>query len=76
MRAMVAAVHESGKIIQTHQTYAPGLEAVVEAGVDMAQHCAHTGLSRIEDRTIMLMLGATSTAAPSGACSRPSSRAG
>jgi imidazolonepropionase-like amidohydrolase len=55
-RAMVEAVHAAGKIIQTHQTSAEALQVVVEAGVDMAQHCAHTGPSRIYEKTIKLML--------------------
>lgn len=56
MHAMVEAVHAAGKIIQTHQTSAESLQVVVEAGVDMAQHCAHTGRSRMYDKTIKLML--------------------
>ncbi|HEV7715289.1 MAG TPA: amidohydrolase family protein [Steroidobacteraceae bacterium] len=55
-RAMVEAVHAAGKIIQTHQTSAESLQIVVESGVDMAQHCAHTGPSRIHESTIKLML--------------------
>jgi imidazolonepropionase-like amidohydrolase len=55
-RAMVQAVHESGRIIQTHQTSAESLRIVVESGVDMAQHCAHTGRSRIAEETIQLMV--------------------
>jgi imidazolonepropionase-like amidohydrolase len=55
-RAMVAAVHEAGKIIQTHQTSAEGLRVVVESGVDMAQHCALTRRSRIAEATIQLMI--------------------
>lgn len=55
-RAMVEAVHAAGKIIQTHQTSAEALRIVVESGVDMAQHCAHTGRSRIAEETIQLML--------------------
>jgi imidazolonepropionase-like amidohydrolase len=55
-RAMVQAVHESGKIIQTHQTSAESLRIVVESGVDMAQHCTHTGRSRIAEATIQLMV--------------------
>jgi imidazolonepropionase-like amidohydrolase len=55
-RAMVDAVHAAGKIIQTHQTSAEALRIVVESGVDMAQHCAHTGPSRIAEETIQLML--------------------
>jgi imidazolonepropionase-like amidohydrolase len=55
-RAMVEAVHEAGKIIQTHQTSAEALRIVVESGVDMAQHCALTGPSRIPDSTIQLIL--------------------
>jgi len=55
-RAMVDAVHAAGKIIQTHQTSAESLRIVVESGVDMAQHCAHTGRSRIAEETIQLMI--------------------
>ncbi len=55
-RAMVDAVHAAGKIIQTHQTSAEALRIVVESGVDMAQHCAHTGRSRIAEETIQFML--------------------
>jgi len=55
-KAMVAAVHAAGKIIQTHQDAAEPLRVVVESGVDMAQHCAATGASRISDATIKLML--------------------
>ena len=55
-RAMVEAVHAAGKIIQTHQTSAESLRIVVESGVDMAQHCALTGPSRIAEETIRLMV--------------------
>jgi imidazolonepropionase-like amidohydrolase len=55
-RAMIEAVHAAGKIVQTHQTSAEALRIVVESGVDMAQHCAHTGRSRIAESTIQLML--------------------
>ncbi len=55
-RAMVEAVHAAGKIIQTHQTSAESLRVVVDAGVDMAQHCAETGPSRIAEETIQQML--------------------
>ena len=55
-RAMVDAVHAAGKIIQTHQTSAESLRSVVETGVDMAQHCSHTGPSRIAEETIKLMV--------------------
>src|SRR6202023_2971778 len=55
-RAMVKAVHDAGKIIQTHQTSAESLRIVVESGVDMAQHCSHTGPSRIAEETIKLMV--------------------
>ena len=55
-RAMIEAVHAAGKIIQTHQTSAEALRIVVESGVDMAQHCAITGRSRIAEETIQLML--------------------
>ena len=56
MRAMVDAVHAAGKIIQTHQTSAEALRIVVESGVDMAQHCAHTGRSRMSEATLQLMI--------------------
>lgn len=55
-RAMVEAVHAAGRVIQTHQTSAESLRIVVESGVDMAQHCSHTGPSRIAEETIKLML--------------------
>ena len=55
-RALVEAVHEAGKIIQTHQTSAESLRSVLDAGVDMAQHCSITGPSRISDATIQLMI--------------------
>lgn len=55
-RAMVEAVHAAGKIIQTHQTSAEALRIVVDSGVDMAQHCAQTGRSRIPEETIQLMI--------------------
>lgn len=55
-RAMVEAVHAAGKIIQTHQTSAESLRIVVESGVDMAQHCAFTGPTRIAEETIKLMV--------------------
>src|SRR3984893_3736036 len=55
-RAMVRAVHDAGRIIQTHQTSAESLRIVVETGVDMAQHCAATGSSRMYEATIKLML--------------------
>ncbi len=55
-RAMVEAVHAAGKVIQTHQTSAESLRVVVDSGVDMAQHCSHTGYSRISEETIQLML--------------------
>ncbi len=55
-RAMVEAVHAAGKIIQTHQTSAESIRIVVESGVDMAQHCAETGPSRLPEETIQLML--------------------
>jgi imidazolonepropionase-like amidohydrolase len=55
-RAMVEAVHAAGKIIETHQTSAAGLDSVLTAGVDMAQHCAFTGPSRISDAMIQRML--------------------
>jgi len=55
-RAMVEAVHEAGKIIQTHQTSAEAIRIVLEAGVDMAQHCASTGPVPIEESTIQMML--------------------
>jgi imidazolonepropionase-like amidohydrolase len=55
-RAMVKAVHDAGKVIQTHQGSAESLHIAVEVGNDMAQHCAGTGHSRISDATIKLML--------------------
>ena len=55
-RAMVEAVHAAGKIIQTHQESAEGLKSVLDAGVDMAQHCSITHHSRISDATIQRML--------------------
>ena len=55
-RAMVEAVHAAGKIIQAHQTSAEALRSVLDAGVDMTQHCSFTGPSRISDATIQLML--------------------
>jgi imidazolonepropionase-like amidohydrolase len=54
--AMVQAVHEAGKIIQTHQTSAEAIRIVLEVGVDMAQHCASTGPVPMEESTIQLML--------------------
>ena len=56
LRAMVAAVHDAGKIIQGHQGSAESLRIVVETGFDMTQHCTFTGMSRIYDKTIELML--------------------
>jgi len=55
-RAMVEAVHQANKIIQAHQTSAEALRSVLDAGVDMTQHCSFTGPSRIPDATIELML--------------------
>jgi len=55
-RALVEAVHAAGKIVQTHQMSAEALRIVVEAEVDMAQHCTQTGPSRISDETIELMV--------------------
>jgi imidazolonepropionase-like amidohydrolase len=54
--AIVRAVHDEGKIVQTHQGSAESLHIVVTVGNDMAQHCAHTGESRIYEETIQLML--------------------
>jgi imidazolonepropionase-like amidohydrolase len=54
--AIVRAVHDEGKIVQTHQGSAESLHIVVMVGNDMAQHCAHTGESRIYEETIQLML--------------------
>jgi imidazolonepropionase-like amidohydrolase len=56
LRAMVAAVHDAGKIIQAHQGSAESLHIVVESGFDMTQHCTFTGMSRIYEKTIELML--------------------
>ncbi len=55
-KALVRAVHDEGRISQTHQGSAEALHIVVESGNDMAQHCAHTGDSRIYEETIQLML--------------------
>lgn len=55
-KAMVRAVHDEGKIIQSHQGSAESLHIVVDVGNDMTQHCAHTGQSRIYEETIKLML--------------------
>lgn len=55
-RALVRAVHDAGKISQTHQGSAESLHIAVEVGNDMAQHCAHTGESRIYEATIQLMI--------------------
>jgi imidazolonepropionase-like amidohydrolase len=55
-RAIVEAVHAAGKIVQTHQMSSEALRIVVEAGVDMAQHCTQTGSSRIAEETIRLMV--------------------
>lgn len=56
LRAMVKAVHDAGKIIQTHTTSAEAIRITVESGFDMAQHCAFTGPARMYDSTIKLML--------------------
>jgi len=56
LRAMVRAVHDRGKIIQSHTGSAESLRVVVETGFDMAQHCTYTGSSRIYESTIRLML--------------------
>ena len=56
LRAMVRAVHDAGKTIQTHTTSAEAIRIVVESGFDMAQHCAFTGPTRIYESTIKLML--------------------
>src|SRR5438445_1552752 len=56
LRAMVKAVHDAGKIIQTHTTSAESIRIVVESGFDMAQHCAFTGPTRMYESTIKLML--------------------
>ena len=56
LRALVKAVHDRGKIIQSHTGSAESLRVVVETGFDMAQHCTFTGSSRIYESTIQLML--------------------
>jgi len=56
LRAMVRAVHDTGKIIQGHTQSAESLRVLVESGFDMTQHCANTGSSRIYESTIQLML--------------------
>ncbi len=55
-RAMVRAVHERGRVIQTHTTSAESLHIAVEAGNDNGQHASSVGRSRLYDRTIELML--------------------
>jgi imidazolonepropionase-like amidohydrolase len=55
-RAMVDAVHAAGKTINTHAGSDEALRVALEAGVDMAQHCASPRASRISDATIKLML--------------------
>lgn len=54
-RAIVQAVHDSGKTVQTHTTSAESLHIAVEAGNDMGQHASLTGSSRIYESTIALM---------------------
>ena len=55
-RALVEAVHEAGKIVQTHQGSNESLRIALEVGVDMAQHCASTGPEPMYESTIQLML--------------------
>ncbi|MCW2395761.1 MULTISPECIES: amidohydrolase family protein [unclassified Sphingobium] len=56
LRAMVRAVHDEGKIIQTHTGSAESLRISLEVGFDMGQHCTMTGRTRMPDSTIQLML--------------------
>lgn len=55
-QAIVDAVHNAGKIVQTHTTSAEALHVSLEAGNDMGQHSSFTGPARIYDETIELML--------------------
>ena len=55
-RAIVAAVHDAGKVVQTHTTSAESLHIAVEAGNDIGQHASMTGRSRIYQATIERML--------------------
>lgn len=55
-RAIITAVHDAGLTVQTHTTSAESLHIAVELGADMGQHAAHTGASRIYDRTLERML--------------------
>ena len=55
-RAIVEAVHDAGKVVQTHTTSAESLHIAVEVGNDIGQHASMTGRSRIYQRTIERML--------------------
>ena len=55
-RAIVDAVHDAGKVVQTHTTSAEALHIAVEVGNDIGQHASMTGRSRIYQRTIERML--------------------
>lgn len=54
-RAIVQAVHDCGKTVQTHTTSAESLDIAVQVGNDMGQHASLTGSSRIYESTIALM---------------------
>jgi imidazolonepropionase-like amidohydrolase len=55
-RAIIDAVHDAGLTVQTHTTSAESLHIAVELGNDMGQHAAHTGASRMYERTLTRML--------------------
>jgi imidazolonepropionase-like amidohydrolase len=54
-KAIVEECHKAGIIVQTHTTNNEALRLVLEAGVDMLQHGAKTGLVPMPDSTIQLM---------------------
>jgi imidazolonepropionase-like amidohydrolase len=55
-QVIVEECHRAGIIVQTHTTNNEALRLVLEAGVDMMQHGAKTGLVEMPDATIQLML--------------------
>jgi imidazolonepropionase-like amidohydrolase len=55
-KTIIDECHRAGIIVQTHTTNVEALRLVLEAGVDMLQHGAKTGLVPMPDSTIQLML--------------------
>jgi len=55
-KVIIEECHRAGIIVQTHTTNNEALRLVLEAGVDMMQHGAKTGLVEMPDSTIQLML--------------------